>query len=282
MAPPITSTSTFVTRLPSSSSLVDTFEPPTIAATGRCRVAQRGVQRLQLRLHQPAGMGGQQPADALRAGVRPVRGGERVVHEHLGQRGELAGQRRVVRLLAGMVARVLQQQHVAVRNAATAACATGPVLSSAKRTGWPSTSASATAIGASDMCGTRLPFGRSKWLNTITFAPPSASSRMVGDQALDAGQVGDAAVAHRHVEVGAHQHAPAPDVQPVQRAVPPCYRLPNRAAVSLMRELKPHSLSYQPATRTICPPSTEAVCVASNEQETPTWLKSLLTSLAVL
>ena len=34
MAPPITSTSTLVTKLPSSSSLVDTLDPPTTAATG--------------------------------------------------------------------------------------------------------------------------------------------------------------------------------------------------------------------------------------------------------
>ncbi len=103
-----------------------------------------------------------------------------------------------------------------------------------------------------------------------------------GGQPLDPGEVRDAAVAHRHVEVGAHQHAPSPHGQPVQRAVRHGYKLPNSAAVSLMRELNPHSLSYQPATRTNCPPSTEAVCVASNEQENATWLKSLLTSLAVL
>ena len=35
MAPPITRISTFSTRLPRRSSLVDTLEPPTIAATGR-------------------------------------------------------------------------------------------------------------------------------------------------------------------------------------------------------------------------------------------------------
>jgi ribonuclease VapC len=40
-------------------------------------------------------------------------------------------------------------------------------------------------------------------------------------------------------------------------------RLPNNAAVSDIRFEKPHSLSYQPITRAN-PPSTTAVCVASN------------------
>ena len=36
MAPPMISTSTFLSRLPSRSSLVEIFAPPTMAATGRC------------------------------------------------------------------------------------------------------------------------------------------------------------------------------------------------------------------------------------------------------
>ena len=59
------------------------------------------------------------------------------------------------------------------------------------------------------------------------------------------------------------------------------YRLPNSAAVSAIRFEKPHSLSYQPMTRTSAP-STTAVCVASKVQEAGQWLKSMLTSGAVL
>ena len=62
----------------------------------------------------------------------------------------------------------------------------------------------------------------------------------------------------------------------------PCYRLPSRAAVSTMRLEKPHSLSYQPTTCAMAPPSTTWVCVASKEQDAGEWLKSELTSSAVL
>ena len=86
---------------------------------------------------------------------------------------------------------------------------------------------------------------------------------MVGHSRSMRVQIGDPAVPHRHVQVGAQQHALARDVQPVERAEAiGRHRLPNSAAVSAMRLEKPHSLSYQPITRAIAP-STTAVCVAS-------------------
>ena len=56
-----------------------------------------------------------------------------------------------------------------------------------------------------------------------------------------------------------------------------CHRLPNSAAVSLMRFEKPHSLSYQPITRTSAPSMTW-VWVPSKVQEKGTWLRSTETS----
>ena len=56
---------------------------------------------------------------------------------------------------------------------------------------------------------------------------------------------------------------------------------PIATAVSAMRLEKPHSLSYQPITRTISP-STTAVCVASKVQDAGAWLKSALTRGSVL
>ena len=88
-----------------------------------------------------------------------------------------------------------------------------PTQSSAKRTRWPSTSPSAAAIGRSDISGTRLPLGRSKWLQTMTLAPLPTSSRMVGDSRSMRVQVGDLAVPHRHVQVGAQQDALAGGVR---------------------------------------------------------------------
>jgi len=61
----------------------------------------------------------------------------------------------------------------------------------------------------------------------------------------------------------------------------PDHKLPNSAAVSDIRLENPHSLSYQPITRTSAP-STTAVCVASNVQDAGLWLKSMLTSGSVL
>ena len=76
----------------------------------------------------------------------------------------------------------------------------------------------AGTTGFSDMDGTTLPLGRSKWLSTITRAPLSANSRMVGAWRAMRGGVGHLAVGHRHIEVGAQQHALALDIQPVERA----------------------------------------------------------------
>src|SRR5262249_47539133 len=75
---------------------------------------------------------------------------------------------------------VLEQQDLAVLSAATAACAAGPTQSSANATGRPSALPNAAATGFSDIDGTTLPFGRSKWESTITLAPVLASSAIVG------------------------------------------------------------------------------------------------------
>ncbi len=59
------------------------------------------------------------------------------------------------------------------------------------------------------------------------------------------------------------------------------YKRPNSAAVSDIRLENPHSLSYHPITRASAP-STTAVCVESNVQDAGLWLKSMLTSGALL
>ena len=180
-----------------------------------------------------------------------------------------------------------------------------------------------SAIGASDISGTRLPFGRSKWLHTMTFAPLPTSSRMVGVSrsirvrslilpsrtgTLRSARSSTRLPADVDVVEGAKGHGRDPDVcrlqgrglaRPTRRLHRSCrgrpldgrhraghdvlldYRLPNSAAVSDMRLEKPHSLSYQPITRASAP-STTAVCVASNVHDAGQWLKSMLTSGAVL
>ena len=115
------------------------------------------------------------------------------------------------------------------------------------------------------MPGTRLPFGRSKWLHTITLAPASDSSRMVGASRsmrvrslIRPSRTGTLRSARSSTRLPATSTPSS-----VRNAIG--YRLPNSAAVSTMRLEKPHSLSYQPITRASAP-STTAVCVASKVQ----------------
>src|SRR5580704_5273423 len=53
-------------------------------------------------------------------------------------------------------------------SARTASSASGPMQSSAKATGLPSTLDSGSTSGFNDISGTRLPSGRPKWLSTVT------------------------------------------------------------------------------------------------------------------
>ena len=80
------------------------------------RLVERLAEVAELLLHQEAGHGRlEQPRDRLGAGVRPVRGAERVVHVEIAQRGEALGEAGVVGLLAGIEPRVLRDGHAAAR-----------------------------------------------------------------------------------------------------------------------------------------------------------------------
>ena len=76
---------------------------------------------------------------------------------------------------------------------------------------------------------------------------------------VDAGRIGDRAVFHRDVEVGAYEDLLARNVHVVERPERGhelCSRhmsFPMAAATSFMRFEKPHSLSYQDKTRTNVP-----------------------------
>ncbi len=100
---------------------------------------------------------------------------------------------------------VFQQQHLAVL-----AARHGLLCRLAYRVGGeadgalPALASALRLTGFSDMAGTTLPLGRSKWLNAPTRAPFSASSRIGGGLAVDARRVGYLAIRHRHVQVGAH------------------------------------------------------------------------------
>src|SRR5690606_7312147 len=67
--------------------------------------------------------------------------------------------------------------------ASTTALAGAPMQSSAHATGFFSSAASGSTTGFRLISGTRLPFGRSKWASSTTFAPAFDSSSIVGSAA---------------------------------------------------------------------------------------------------
>ena len=113
MPPPTIRLSTLLASAPSTVSLVDTFEPPTMATSGRAGFASALVKRVELRGHQRAGASDlREPGDAMRGGFGPVRSAEGIVHVDVAERRDLARERLVVRLLALVDAAVLQHHHL--------------------------------------------------------------------------------------------------------------------------------------------------------------------------
>ena len=142
--------------------------------------AQRRLERLQLGLHQPPGIGRQPLGQAGDRGVGAVRDRECVVDVEIAQRGELVGEGRVALLLAGMEAQVLEQRHAALgqridhgmRQLADAVRREAHV-DPAQRLD------SGLTIGARLIELSGLPLGRPKCDSTTTFAPLPASSSSV-------------------------------------------------------------------------------------------------------
>ena len=80
---------------------------------GARRLAQESGEGVHLALHEQPRHGGQEVGDALRRGVRAVGRAEGVVHVEVGEARERLRERRIVGLLGGVEAQVLEQQQVA-------------------------------------------------------------------------------------------------------------------------------------------------------------------------
>ena len=116
MPPPTISASTFAASARRIVSLVDTFDPPTMATSGRCGCASARAERVELGGHQRAGARDRRVLrDAVRRRLGAMRGAERVVDVDVAQRRHLARERVVVLLLALVEAAVLEQHDVAGR-----------------------------------------------------------------------------------------------------------------------------------------------------------------------
>ena len=82
------------------------------------RILEEVREHLDLALHQEAGVGRQELRDADGRGVGPMGRPERVVDVDVGVRGELRREFRVVLLLLGVEAEVLEEDRLAGRGAA--------------------------------------------------------------------------------------------------------------------------------------------------------------------
>ena len=114
MPPPSTSTSTLATRLPSKSSLVEIFAPPTTAARGRAGASSALVRASNSAWHQTARRCGKQPRDRLGRCVSTVGGRKGVVHINIAEIRQALGKAGIVLLFLGMEAEVFQQQDLTV------------------------------------------------------------------------------------------------------------------------------------------------------------------------
>ena len=90
-----------------------TLAPPRIAANGRSGASSSFESIVELALHEQAGVGRQQLGDPDRRGVRAMRRPERVVDVDVGVRRERRREVRVVGLLLGVEAQVLEQEDLA-------------------------------------------------------------------------------------------------------------------------------------------------------------------------
>jgi hypothetical protein len=172
-------------------------------------------ERRDLALEQEAGAGvGHGARQPLGARVRAVRGAEGVVHVHVGQPRERRHELRVVLLLAGVEAQVLEQQRVAVAE-----------LRGLRLDG------GTDAVGRErDPERARDRRERERGVAALLRAPevrgeqhaPAALAHEVERLArgAQARVVGDPAVAQRHVQVRAQEHAATRERELAHRAEP--------------------------------------------------------------
>ncbi len=151
---------------------------------------------------------------------------------------------------------IFEEKHVAILHFLTSASAAGPTQSGVNATGLPIARDSAGAIGLSDISGTTLPPGRSKCENTMTRAPFSASSRIVGAcRSMRVASVdlpffiGTFRSSRTNTRLPATSKSSS--VRKSHRKNQISFAI--ATAVSAIRFEKPHSLSYHDITRTKFP-----------------------------
>ena len=195
MPPPTMTRSAFAASTFMMPSLSFTFAPPVTATKGRSGASSSAssVATSRSRLG-PRRARHQRRGDHDR-GVRAVRRAEGLVHVVVKPLDQRRAKGRVVGLLAGIEAQVLQQLDRRARARARQRRSGSTLKRSSTR-----------------------PFGRPKWVQATTVAPRSSSRSKSGSGRAQTKVVGDAEHAVHlgdgRVEVHAHQHALAGEVSP--------------------------------------------------------------------
>ena len=156
---------------------------------------------------------------ALGGGMRAMGGGEGVVDKNIGIGGQGLGQCRIVLLFTCVETGVFQHQHVAMRELGHGfgGRRANAVISKGDRL--------AEHFGQRGSHRGQRHVRHALALRAVEMAAhdhPRALIRQLADgggEAFDAGEVGNLAVAHRHVEVGTQQNALASNIDTIELTV---------------------------------------------------------------
>ena len=190
---------------------------------GALRIAERGLQRLELLLHRPSRMRGQLVSEPLGRRMRAMGGGEGVIDIDVAELGELVDMGRIVLLLALMEAGVLEQKHVAVLHLGDRVV--GRLADAVGREGdRPLDDVGDRGGDGFERIGlVRAALGPAEMREQNDLAALVRDLRDRRRDALDARRIGHAAVLRRNVEIDAQQHALAGDVGVIERAERLCH-----------------------------------------------------------
>ena len=185
-----------------------------LGAAEHDRVRTRGVghglaQRLDLLLDQQARRGGEHLGDVVHRGLLAVNDAEAIGHEHVGERGELGGERLALlvdlRGLAGIETHVLEHGHLAGLERVDSGLGGRADQVLCERDGLAEQFRETGGGGGKRVLGLGLALRASEVSGHDDGGAGSEKLLDGGDGGAHAAVVGDGGAVERHVEVGANQ-----------------------------------------------------------------------------
>ena len=168
---------------------------------------QGEAEVVEFLLHQETGRRLREVAGhPLGGGMRPMGAGEGVGHVDVGQRRQLPGEFGVVPFLLGMEAQVLQKRDVARPHGGGDARRLGADAVAGEGDRTLARTGQRFGHRLQGELGSHLALGPAEMGHHDDPRPLVGQFDEGGDRALDARGVGDLAVLHGYIEVGAHQH----------------------------------------------------------------------------